>query len=129
MIETAQFSQPPPNLSAPPPNLQMPPPNMSMPPPSLGTPTNPQARPPFLNNNQNRVTPQTHFYKPFPGIFPRGPTGGPMTQDDFDGKRLRKSVMRKTVDYNAAIIKVLQVSRTCNLIYLILHIILYNFYV
>lgn len=52
-----------------------------------------------------------------------------MTQDDFDGKRLRKSVMRKTVDYNAAIIKVLQVSRTCNLIYLILHIILYNFYV
>lgn len=28
--------------------------------------------------------------------------------DDFDGKRLRKSTMRKTVDYNAAIIKALE---------------------
>lgn len=35
-----------------------------------------------------------------------------MTQDDFDGKRLRKSVMRKTVDYNAAIIRSLQVNIT-----------------
>lgn len=33
-----------------------------------------------------------------------------MTQDDFDGKRLRKSVMRKTVDYNASIVKKLDVS-------------------
>uniref|UniRef100_A0A182SQR0 WD_REPEATS_REGION domain-containing protein n=1 Tax=Anopheles maculatus TaxID=74869 RepID=A0A182SQR0_9DIPT len=31
-----------------------------------------------------------------------------MSQDDFDGKRLRKSVMRKTVDYNASIIKALE---------------------
>lgn len=30
-------------------------------------------------------------------------------QDDFDGKRLRKSVMRKTVDYNSSIIKALEV--------------------
>ncbi|XP_066598485.1 pre-mRNA 3' end processing protein WDR33 isoform X2 [Prorops nasuta] len=29
-------------------------------------------------------------------------------QDEFDGKRLRKSVMRKTVDYNSAIIKSLE---------------------
>lgn len=34
-----------------------------------------------------------------------------MTQDDFDGKRLRKSVMRKTVDYNASIIKAIEVSK------------------
>ncbi|XP_063696514.1 pre-mRNA 3' end processing protein WDR33 [Culicoides brevitarsis] len=33
---------------------------------------------------------------------------GIMTQDDFDGKRLRKSVMRKTVDYNASIIKAIE---------------------
>lgn len=32
-----------------------------------------------------------------------------MTLEDFDGKRLRKSVMRKTVDYNSAIIKELEV--------------------
>lgn len=115
MIETAQFTQPPPNLAAPPPNLQMPPPNMSMPPPGLGATSSPASRPPFNNNSQNR-TPQQHFYKPFQGNFPRGPSGGPMTQDDFDGKRLRKSVMRKTVDYNAAIIKVLQV---CDLLTLI----------
>lgn len=31
-------------------------------------------------------------------------------QDDFDGKRLRKSVMRKTVDYNSSIIKALEVT-------------------
>lgn len=35
-----------------------------------------------------------------------------MTLEDFDGKRLRKSVMRKTVDYNSAIIKALQVNIT-----------------
>lgn len=37
-----------------------------------------------------------------------GPLGN-MTLEDFDGKRLRKSVMRKTVDYNSAIIKELEV--------------------
>lgn len=34
----------------------------------------------------------------------------PISQDDFDGKRLRKSVMRKTVDYNASIVNSLEVS-------------------
>lgn len=33
----------------------------------------------------------------------------PLSQDDFDGKRLRKSVMRKTVDYNASIVNALEV--------------------
>lgn len=32
-----------------------------------------------------------------------------MSQDDFDGKRLRKSVMRKTVDYNSSIVRELEV--------------------
>lgn len=32
-----------------------------------------------------------------------------VAQDDFDGKRLRKSVMRKTVDYNASIVRSLEV--------------------
>lgn len=41
--------------------------------------------------------------KPLPGPL------GNMTLEDFDGKRLRKSVMRKTVDYNSAIIKELEV--------------------
>lgn len=54
-------------------------------------------------------TPGQPFFRPF-GNFGRGPSGMPMTQDDFDGKRLRKSVMRKTVDYNAAIIRALEVS-------------------
>lgn len=37
----------------------------------------------------------------------RGPNN--MSQDDFDGKRLRKSVMRKTVDYNSSIVRELEV--------------------
>lgn len=54
-------------------------------------------------------------FKPFmPGGFQR-PFG--MSQDDFDGKRLRKSVMRKTVDYNASIIKALEVTFCSQLCY------------
>lgn len=41
--------------------------------------------------------------KPLPGPL------GNMTLEDFDGKRLRKSVMRKTVDYNSSVIKELEV--------------------
>lgn len=40
--------------------------------------------------------------------FNRG-HGGMVVQDDFDGKRLRKSVMRKTVDYNSSIVRALEV--------------------
>lgn len=53
-------------------------------------------RPPFR--------PFMNMMKPLPGPL------GNMTLEDFDGKRLRKSVMRKTVDYNSAIIKELEVS-------------------
>lgn len=45
-----------------------------------------------------------NLHKPLPGPL------GNMTLEDFDGKRLRKSVMRKTVDYNSAIIKELEVN-------------------
>ncbi|CAH1183211.1 unnamed protein product [Phaedon cochleariae] len=83
------FAQPPPNLNMPPPNLTAP--------PMLGMPGMPgfNSRPPF------RPFMNLH-HKPLPGPL------GNMTLEDFDGKRLRKSVMRKTVDYNAAIIKELE---------------------
>lgn len=49
-------------------------------------------------------------FRPFMNMMKSlpGPLGN-MTLEDFDGKRLRKSVMRKTVDYNSAIIKELEV--------------------
>lgn len=43
------------------------------------------------------------------GGYQRAPNGMPISQDDFDGKRLRKSVMRKTVDYNSSIVNALEV--------------------
>lgn len=75
-----------------------PPPNMGMPPPGMGGPMGPPGR----NNIRHNFRPFNYQMR-FP---PQGPLN--MTQDDFDGKRLRKSVMRKTVDYNAAIIKALE---------------------
>ncbi|KAJ2945648.1 hypothetical protein O0L34_g479 [Tuta absoluta] len=86
------FGQPPPNMTMPPPGMGM---GMSM-----GGPLGP----PGPRNNMR------HNFRPFNNYQLRFPPTGPlnMTQDDFDGKRLRKSVMRKTVDYNAAIIKALE---------------------
>ncbi|XP_060516912.1 pre-mRNA 3' end processing protein WDR33 isoform X2 [Cylas formicarius] len=81
-----EFSQPPPILAMPPPNL-MAPPSHNL---GLGFNNRPQFRP-FMN-----------VHKPLPGPL------GNMTLEDFDGKRLRKSVMRKTVDYNSSIIKELE---------------------
>lgn len=87
------FSQPPPDMSGPPP-----------------------MNPNYFQQNHVRPhfggagKPGQPFFKP--NFVNRGPYGHhnfPMTQDDFDGKRLRKSVMRKTVDYNASICKALQV--------------------
>jgi hypothetical protein len=59
------------------------------------------------HNNQNWHHHPKPYYKQNLNTFHRG--GPAMTQDDFDGKRLRKSVMRKTVDYNASIIRALEV--------------------
>lgn len=74
------------------------------------------APPPNFPFSQNNVRPNfgagkpgQPFFKPFNTFVHRGHHIFPMTQDDFDGKRLRKSVMRKTVDYNASICKALEV--------------------
>ncbi|XP_053693919.1 uncharacterized protein LOC128741846 [Sabethes cyaneus] len=87
-----EFSQPPPDPMAQ---------NFANPPPinRILSYQNPQTQKPQYNN----------FYHHRPYHHFNGFRGGlPMTQDDFDGKRLRKSVMRKTVDYNASIIKALE---------------------
>lgn len=103
------FSQPPPDMASPPMSgimalsgaQSM---NFSMPPPGM-----PPQRGGFHHDRGGGG--KSGFYRPhFNAGFVRGPGGLPMTQDDFDGKRLRKSVMRKTVDYNASIIKTLQVN-------------------
>ncbi|KAJ8665807.1 hypothetical protein QAD02_007469 [Eretmocerus hayati] len=93
-----------PNMSVPPPTA----PNLSTPPPALtmiNTTQNFQQRFPS-SRDANRG-----FFKPFrpyhaPKLFS---SGQEILQDEFDGKRLRKSVMRKTVDYNSAIIKAIEV--------------------
>jgi len=60
---------------------------------------------------------QRMSYQPY-RLFPRPPPpgssgssagGGANTDSEYDGRRLRKSLVRKTVDYNAAVIKQLQV--------------------
>lgn len=109
MAANAQFSTPPPPINLP--NLSVPPPttpNLSAPPPTLtmiNTSTNYQPR--FTNYKD----PNRGFFKPFrPYHAPKLISGNQdAMQDEFDGKRLRKSVMRKTVDYNSAIIKALEV--------------------
>lgn len=110
-----EFSQPPPGPG---------PMNFSVPPPQMQT--SPQIGPPQHHHhgghggpggyhhrekpfhNYSRGGGQSHF-RPFTN-FGRGPGAMPMTQDDFDGKRLRKSVMRKTVDYNSSIVREIEVS-------------------
>lgn len=79
------------------------------------------------HHNQNRFNPRNSFFKPFTPYI----RGVSPLDADFDGKRLRKSAMRKTVDYNSAIIKMIEVSLrkltnlfkrsniTCNLLLLL----------
>lgn len=77
------------------------------PPPAVSSFTVP---PPSVQQSQPRhyhggfAGKSTHF-RPYNNF--RGQ--GAMSQDDFDGKRLRKSVMRKTVDYNSSIVRALEV--------------------
>ena len=96
-----EFSQPPPM------NLDHPPPMSNF---SSGM------RPPYQGHQGGGGHYQGHhhnnsrpgFYKGYNNHFNKhGGPGG--IQDDFDGKRLRKSVMRKTVDYNSSIVKALEV--------------------
>lgn len=97
-----EFAQPPPNMMGAPPT-HMPPPNMSMPPPGQNHYNKGFDNRPGYNRPQFR--PFLNLQRPLPGPL------GNMTLEDFDGKRLRKSVMRKTVDYNSSIIKALEVRR------------------
>ncbi|KAI4465313.1 wd40 repeat protein [Holotrichia oblita] len=86
-----EFAQPPPTMAGSSIGI----PNMSLPPPNM----NGQG---FTSNNRPQFRPFLNVARPLPGSL------GTMTLEDFDGKRLRKSVMRKTVDYNSAIIKELE---------------------
>lgn len=96
------FSQPPPICGpmGPPPPI-----NFTMPPPGIPRTGG------SMQGSMHMPPPKQHqgFHRPFNSNFVRGPGGVPMSQDDFDGKRLRKSVMRKTVDYNASCIRALEV--------------------
>ncbi|KAG7197196.1 hypothetical protein KM043_007274 [Ampulex compressa] len=90
-------------MSVPPPSA----PNLSAPPPNLTTINTSGS---YQHRYTNHREGARGFFKPFrPYHAPKVVAGGQDTlQDEFDGKRLRKSVMRKTVDYNSAIIKSLE---------------------
>lgn len=100
-----------------PPPVHLPNANMSVPPPIINMTGTPMGPPPNNNlfnqkfdarNGFNNVRPP---FRPFAFLNLQRPLPGPlntMTLEDFDGKRLRKSVMRKTVDYNSAIIVALE---------------------
>ncbi|EFN82285.1 WD repeat-containing protein 33 [Harpegnathos saltator] len=108
MSANAQFANPPPAISLP--NMSVPPPttpNLSAPPPNLTTINTSGS---YQHRYTNHREGSRGYYKQFrPYHPPKAPVGGQDTlQDEFDGKRLRKSVMRKTVDYNSAIIKSLE---------------------
>lgn len=81
--------------------MEFPPPPVSMPPPSFQPPPFGQQQP----FQPRPFHPNYHHHKPYYKSYKHGM----QIQDDFDGKRLRKSVMRKTVDYNASIVKALEV--------------------
>lgn len=98
-----EFAHPPPGpMSGPPPSSPM---NFNMPPPMHGMPRHMGPGP---GGHHHRMA----FRAPGFGGYQRAPNGMPISQDDFDGKRLRKSVMRKTVDYNASIVNALEVSNS-----------------
>ena len=56
------------------------------------------------NKTTTFIKPQTSFYT----FQPRPPVPSPFQNAEFDGKRLRKAVARKTVDYNSSIVKMLE---------------------
>ncbi|NP_001135849.1 WD repeat domain 33 isoform X1 [Nasonia vitripennis] len=107
-MSNIRFSNPPPMIRLP--NMSVPPPiapNLSAPPPVLTRiNVNSNHQPRYPNHRE----PGKGFHKPFrhPYASKLNSDGQENLQDEFDGKRLRKSVMRKTVDYNSAIIKSLE---------------------
>lgn len=99
-----EFLPPPTNFSVPPPPVQQ----------QMHASPSPQTQSPSAPHYQNYQR-ERHYHGGFAGKSShfrsynnfRGPNN--MSQDDFDGKRLRKSVMRKTVDYNSSIVRELEV--------------------
>ena len=87
-----------PNMSHPPPNM---PPRFNMPPPmpiSQGPPGMPPQQSQQQQQQRNYVQQMRQQMMASQGIM-------------FDGKRMRKAVHRKTVDYNSAVVKYLEVSK------------------
>ena len=75
------------------------PPNYSNPPPGVIT------APPTTHQQLPKFPPQ---FPPAPSVGSGPPVIGPDGQPvEFDGKRLRKTMMRKTVDYNSSFINML----------------------
>lgn len=81
-----------PNMSHPPPN--MPPPRFNMPPP-MPMNQGPPGMPPQSQQQQRNYVQQMRQQMASQGIM-------------FDGKRMRKAVHRKTVDYNSSVVKYLE---------------------
>ena len=53
------------------------------------------------------------FHQHQPAVMQKGPPGMPMVGPDgqiidFDGKRLRKTMMRKTIDYSSSFLNMIQ---------------------
>lgn len=111
------MSHPPPNMSGMPPMI--PPPNMSIPPPNHNPSTNSSTSggggPPPASGAPSQQTPQPaapqhHFY---PSGFHHPPPPGmivpsAMMEMGFDGKMLRKTIARKTVDFNSSCARYLE---------------------
>lgn len=61
--------------------------------------------------NQNANIPAKSFIKPSTSFYqfqPRPPVPSIHQSAEYDGKRLRKAVARKTVDYNSSVVKMLE---------------------
>lgn len=109
-----EFLQPPPTT-----NFSVPPPPVQQQQPPLHASPSQQSQSPSAPQFQNYQRERHFHHGGFSGSHKsshfrsynnfRGPNS--MSQDDFDGKRLRKSVMRKTVDYNSSIVRELEVNR------------------
>lgn len=66
---------------------------------------------PFRGQLNQGAPPQQYpkFQKSFYQFMPRAPPVPPIYQaTEFDGKRLRKAIARKTVDYNSSVVKSLE---------------------
>lgn len=114
-----EFAQPPPssaNFSVPPPPVQNTSPASTSHASTQGPSHGPSHGPPHERhgNHYNNHHRERHYHGGFSGgkghyrsyNYQRNAAA---VQDDFDGKRLRKSVMRKTVDYNSSIVRELEV--------------------